>query len=321
MTSQHAGNGGVEYASASGNSVSAEYRYTDARFPRRSCSTARRSIRLRREHRTRHGQVRPHRRDPVPGRAPATCGAAIRTRRSPRSPAASATHRSQWQPTEALQVVLMGRHEFKAYVDSESDYFVSNGGTLEPGWKPTPALLLRSTLSYEHHDYLGVEPERAHLRLTARYRHTQQARSDLQPGALSSPRRSPINTPAATPTAPCSRSTTTSRPPTSPSSASCENSSHRGRARQFRRRVEPLAVAALVLPGMWDEDGDVLFVGIGTILDKNLPPARTAIVFGTGAGYTAPPPDIASSSDRWRLYGVRGPLTARSARARSARWP
>jgi succinoglycan biosynthesis protein ExoV len=67
-----------------------------------------------------------------------------------------------------------------------------------------------------------------------------------------------------------------------------------------------------VLPGMWDEEADVLFVGIGTILDKNLPPARTLVVFGTGAGYTAPPPDITSGSARWRLYGVRGPLTARA---------
>lgn len=67
-----------------------------------------------------------------------------------------------------------------------------------------------------------------------------------------------------------------------------------------------------VLPGMWDQDAEVLFVGIGTILDKNLPAAGTSIVFGTGAGYTAPPPDIASGAARWRLYGVRGPLTARA---------
>ena len=67
-----------------------------------------------------------------------------------------------------------------------------------------------------------------------------------------------------------------------------------------------------VLPGMWDGVGDTLFVGIGTVLDRNLPSARTAIVFGTGAGYTAPPPDIATNPARWRIYGVRGPLTARA---------
>jgi succinoglycan biosynthesis protein ExoV len=57
---------------------------------------------------------------------------------------------------------------------------------------------------------------------------------------------------------------------------------------------------------------DVLFVGIGTILDKNLPGARVTIVFGAGVGYTAAPRDISSHSARWRIYGVRGPLTARA---------
>ena len=61
-----------------------------------------------------------------------------------------------------------------------------------------------------------------------------------------------------------------------------------------------------------DVADDVLFVGIGTILDKNLPPARVTIVFGTGVGYTSVPQDIATPSTRWRIYGVRGPLTARA---------
>jgi succinoglycan biosynthesis protein ExoV len=68
-----------------------------------------------------------------------------------------------------------------------------------------------------------------------------------------------------------------------------------------------------LLADVWsDDDDDVLFVGIGTILDKNLPPARVRIVFGTGVGYTAAPPDISANSSRWRIYGVRGPLTARA---------
>src|ERR1700734_3245473 len=57
---------------------------------------------------------------------------------------------------------------------------------------------------------------------------------------------------------------------------------------------------------------DVLFVGIGTILDRNLPSARVTIVFGTGVGYTSPPPGISTDSSRWRIYGVRGPMTARA---------
>jgi hypothetical protein len=61
-----------------------------------------------------------------------------------------------------------------------------------------------------------------------------------------------------------------------------------------------------------DARDDVLFVGIGTILDRNLPNARVTIVFGAGAGYTSVPRDIAPYSARWHIYGVRGPLTARA---------
>lgn len=68
-----------------------------------------------------------------------------------------------------------------------------------------------------------------------------------------------------------------------------------------------------LLPDVWsEEDDDVLFVGIGTILDKNLPPARKRIIFGTGAGYTSAPRDICTNSSLWHIYGVRGPLTARA---------
>jgi succinoglycan biosynthesis protein ExoV len=68
-----------------------------------------------------------------------------------------------------------------------------------------------------------------------------------------------------------------------------------------------------LLPGVWsEEDDNVLFVGIGTILDKNLPPARIRIIFGTGAGYTSAPRDLSANSSRWHIYGVRGPLTARA---------
>jgi succinoglycan biosynthesis protein ExoV len=64
-----------------------------------------------------------------------------------------------------------------------------------------------------------------------------------------------------------------------------------------------------LLPGVFDEDAQVRFVGIGTILDRNLPKAPLTVVFGTGTGYAPPPDDMRPG--RWRVYGVRGPLTAR----------
>jgi len=65
-----------------------------------------------------------------------------------------------------------------------------------------------------------------------------------------------------------------------------------------------------LLPRMWGDDG-VVFVGIGTIIDREVPRARVRVVFGSGAGYAPPPDDITTDSDGWRIYGVRGPLTAR----------
>lgn len=64
-----------------------------------------------------------------------------------------------------------------------------------------------------------------------------------------------------------------------------------------------------LLPGVFDDDAQVRFVGIGTILDRNLPRAPLTVVFGTGTGYAPPPDDL--QPGRWRVYGVRGPLTAR----------
>jgi len=50
-----------------------------------------------------------------------------------------------------------------------------------------------------------------------------------------------------------------------------------------------------------------LFLGIGTLLNQNVPVRPRKLVFGTGAGY-GNTPDL---DDRWRFRAVRGPLTAR----------
>src|SRR5882762_4159193 len=55
-------------------------------------------------------------------------------------------------------------------------------------------------------------------------------------------------------------------------------------------------------------DGETLFIGIGTLLnrDRNIPEGPRKIVFGSGSGY-GPPPVIDAS---WDISCVRGPLTA-----------
>ena len=64
-----------------------------------------------------------------------------------------------------------------------------------------------------------------------------------------------------------------------------------------------------LLPGVFDDDPEVRFIGIGTILDHHLPAAPLNVVFGSGTGYAPPPVSVRGPG--WRVYGVRGPLTAR----------
>lgn len=64
-----------------------------------------------------------------------------------------------------------------------------------------------------------------------------------------------------------------------------------------------------LLPGIFDDDKSVGFIGIGTVLttriEKRFP--RT-IVFGSGYGFTDPP----KHDHTWKFYCVRGHLTAKA---------
>jgi succinoglycan biosynthesis protein ExoV len=63
-----------------------------------------------------------------------------------------------------------------------------------------------------------------------------------------------------------------------------------------------------LFPGIFDsEDDGNQFIGIGTVLNSRVPPARRTIVFGAGVGYGPLPPER-----KWDVYCVRGPLTARA---------
>lgn len=64
------------------------------------------------------------------------------------------------------------------------------------------------------------------------------------------------------------------------------------------------------LPGVFDDDADAIFVGIGTIFSADVPKARHRVVMGSGTGYGRLPSDLGDGS--WHIYAVRGPLTARA---------
>lgn len=65
-----------------------------------------------------------------------------------------------------------------------------------------------------------------------------------------------------------------------------------------------------LLPDLIDDNEQDLFVGIGTILDKRIPQTPRKFVFGAGCGYGEPP--ALPLDNKWRIYCVRGPLTARA---------
>lgn len=64
-----------------------------------------------------------------------------------------------------------------------------------------------------------------------------------------------------------------------------------------------------LLPGFREAHPEILLVGIGTVLNRELlPPEGRKLVVGSGFGYGTPP-DV-SNPEEWDLRCVRGPLTA-----------
>jgi len=64
-----------------------------------------------------------------------------------------------------------------------------------------------------------------------------------------------------------------------------------------------------LLPDREDHSQDVWISGIGTILNHKMPKGRSWAVMGSGIGYGAPPVDFGDKN--WKVFAVRGPLSAR----------
>jgi len=61
---------------------------------------------------------------------------------------------------------------------------------------------------------------------------------------------------------------------------------------------------------IFDNDADNIFVGIGTLLNNNIPVEPRKIVFSSGVGYGNNKPPVID--DLWKIYCVRGPLSAKA---------
>jgi succinoglycan biosynthesis protein ExoV len=73
----------------------------------------------------------------------------------------------------------------------------------------------------------------------------------------------------------------------------------------FGDKLNPIIWDALV-PGLINEDDSTILIGLGTLINSNVPAQPHKVVFGSGAGYMNP----ATIDDKWKFYCVRGPLTA-----------
>jgi Putative beta-barrel porin 2 len=153
-----AGNAGIEFATSSENTVRFEYRYTDATFPRDFVlngapfnsnyneDTEQILVKYVFSAATELDVSAGHLKRDYPQSAFAAFSGDIWRAAL------------QWQPTDKLQWILTGWRQLTAYVDSESDYFVSDGVSLAPTWTATGALKFSLAISRENHDYIDSSP-------------------------------------------------------------------------------------------------------------------------------------------------------------------
>jgi opacity protein-like surface antigen len=153
-----AGNAGIEFVTSSDNTVSLEYRYTDATFPRDFVLNGA-PFNSNYNEDTERILVK----YVFSAATQIDASAGYLKRDYPQSMFAAFSGEIwraalQWQPTDGLQWILTGWRELTAYVDSESDYFVSNGVSLAPTWKATDTLKLSLAISRENHEYINSSP-------------------------------------------------------------------------------------------------------------------------------------------------------------------
>jgi hypothetical protein len=153
-----AGNAGIELATSSSNTVALDYRYTDATFPQGSPVNG---ATFNSNYKEDTAQILV--KYVFSAATELDLGGGYLKRDYPESAFASFSGdiwnvALQWEPTDQLQWVLKGWRRLAAYIDAESNYFVSKGVSLTPTWIATQTLKLSLTISRENHDYIGSSP-------------------------------------------------------------------------------------------------------------------------------------------------------------------
>jgi hypothetical protein len=64
----------------------------------------------------------------------------------------------QWQPTPKTQLVVGTWRQLNADLTSQTDYFVSRGGTIAPTWTASEKIAFTLSVTQEYQDYVGSNP-------------------------------------------------------------------------------------------------------------------------------------------------------------------
>lgn len=84
----------------------------------------------------------------------------------------------QWQPTDKTQLLVAGWRELKAYLYSQSNYFLSKGVSVTPSWTASEKIRMTLAVSWEDDDYSTINA--AALGLGARRDGVGAAQARLQ---------------------------------------------------------------------------------------------------------------------------------------------
>jgi exopolysaccharide biosynthesis operon protein EpsL len=63
-----------------------------------------------------------------------------------------------WHASAKTEVAITGWRDLTAYIDAESDYFVTRGVKITPSWAPTAKITTSAAVSWERQNYIGSNP-------------------------------------------------------------------------------------------------------------------------------------------------------------------
>lgn len=153
-----AGNLGLQYSTLEQNTFALNYSYTDARFPTPGFLN---EVQFDRNYKDSLEQLVVRYRPGGATQIDAKVG--YIERRYPNSNFGSFTGNTwratvSWAPTAITRFSFAGWRELTAYLDSESDYFVSRGGSATLTWSPTLKIGVSASASFNSQRYINDSP-------------------------------------------------------------------------------------------------------------------------------------------------------------------